>query len=137
VLSASPTGGVFSGNGINGNSFDPNQAGEGTHTISYTFSDTDNCEVIKNVSIIVENCLSLNEQEVIAFKAYPNPSADVLNIVLEGKFSYTLFDLTGKFLLKGKATGFEKISTEAYKTGVYFLTVKTEHSQATQTIIKQ
>ena len=35
-LSATPTGGIFSGTGINGNMFSPATAGVGTHSITYT-----------------------------------------------------------------------------------------------------
>jgi hypothetical protein len=36
TLTASPSGGTFSGNGISGNIFSPSGAGTGTHTITYT-----------------------------------------------------------------------------------------------------
>ena len=35
--------GVFSGNGISGNIFDPALAGTGTHTITYSYTDGNNC----------------------------------------------------------------------------------------------
>ncbi len=43
TLSGSPAGGTFTGSGISGNSFDPAIAGTGTHTVSYTFTDTYGC----------------------------------------------------------------------------------------------
>jgi len=36
VLSVTPAGGIFSGNGVSGNVFDPSQAGGGYHIINYT-----------------------------------------------------------------------------------------------------
>lgn len=39
-LTGSPAGGVFSGNGISGNNFDPSVAGAGLHSITYTYTDT-------------------------------------------------------------------------------------------------
>ena len=41
TLTATPTGGTFSGPGVSGNQFDPNAAGLGTHTILY--DGTGNC----------------------------------------------------------------------------------------------
>ncbi len=38
TLSGTPAGGVFSGTGISGNSFDPAVAGVGSHTITYTYT---------------------------------------------------------------------------------------------------
>lgn len=43
-LAANPAGGVFSGNGVLvGDNFDPDSAGIGTHTITYTFTAMDGC----------------------------------------------------------------------------------------------
>lgn len=43
VLQANPTGGTFTGLGINGDQFNPGNAGVGTHTITYTYTDVNNC----------------------------------------------------------------------------------------------
>ncbi|PCH98463.1 MAG: hypothetical protein COB85_01485 [Bacteroidetes bacterium] len=42
-LTGSPSGGVFSGNGITGNNFDPALAGTGTHSITYSYTDGSGC----------------------------------------------------------------------------------------------
>jgi len=39
----SGTGGVFTGNGITGSSFNPVTAGSGTHSVSYTYTDNHGC----------------------------------------------------------------------------------------------
>lgn len=39
TLFATPAGGTLSGNGVNGNLFEPATAGAGTHTISYVYQD--------------------------------------------------------------------------------------------------
>ncbi len=52
-LTASPFGGVYSGNGINGNSFVPFIAGVGSHNISYTYTDTNGCMNQANSTIVV------------------------------------------------------------------------------------
>ncbi len=39
TLSATPTGGTFSGAGVSGNQFDPSVAGAGNHTITYTVTN--------------------------------------------------------------------------------------------------
>jgi len=43
VFGASPNGGAFTGSGMTGSTFDPLAAGIGTHTISYSFTDSVGC----------------------------------------------------------------------------------------------
>ena len=43
-LNENPAGGTFSGNGIVGNNFDPAIAGIGVHTITYEFTDVNDCD---------------------------------------------------------------------------------------------
>ncbi|TAL68597.1 MAG: T9SS type A sorting domain-containing protein [Bacteroidetes bacterium] len=43
LASGSPEGGTYSGNGINGSTFDPKTAGVGKHTITYSYSDQNGC----------------------------------------------------------------------------------------------
>jgi hypothetical protein len=40
LAAATPTGGIYLGNGVTGSTFDPMLAGSGTHTVSYSFYDT-------------------------------------------------------------------------------------------------
>ncbi|MFC2111569.1 hypothetical protein ACFLQ5_03875, partial [Bacteroidota bacterium] len=48
-----PTGGVFSGQGISGNTFNPVAAGLGTHSITYIYTNSYNCTntITKNVTV--------------------------------------------------------------------------------------
>jgi len=61
ALTGFPTGGVFNGNGINGNSFVPQLAGVGTHNIYYVYIDTNGCVNQANSTIIV------NPQPIVSF----------------------------------------------------------------------
>lgn len=55
ILSATPAGGSFSGTGISGNQFSPISAGQGTHLITYSVTDTNGCYNSSNQSITVHN----------------------------------------------------------------------------------
>jgi PKD repeat protein len=56
TLSATPAGGLFSGDGVSGNIFDPGTAGLGTHIIQYqTIPDKFNCIAIDTIHIRVVN----------------------------------------------------------------------------------
>ena len=56
ILTGSPTGGTFSGNGISGSQFDPAVAGVGTQAITYTYTDGNGCTDTSEV-IITTNSL--------------------------------------------------------------------------------
>jgi PKD repeat protein len=54
-LQGSPAGGNYAGPGMSGASFNPFNAGPGTHTISYTYSDNNGCSASTQITITVEN----------------------------------------------------------------------------------
>ncbi|MCF8373342.1 MAG: T9SS type A sorting domain-containing protein [Bacteroidales bacterium] len=53
TLTGTPSGGTFSGPGVNGNTFNPLLAGVGTHTITYTAS-AGGCIGVENQQVIIE-----------------------------------------------------------------------------------
>ncbi|MCO6461539.1 MAG: gliding motility-associated C-terminal domain-containing protein [Saprospiraceae bacterium] len=56
VMSANPTGGNFTGNGVTGNQFYPDSAGVGSWNIVYSFSDTTGCSWTDTSNIYVKDC---------------------------------------------------------------------------------
>ncbi|MBD2770102.1 gliding motility-associated C-terminal domain-containing protein [Hymenobacter sp. BT664] len=46
ALTATPAGGTFTGPGVTGSQFDPTRAGVGTHTLTYSLSDSLGCGVV-------------------------------------------------------------------------------------------
>ncbi|MEP7165180.1 MAG: BNR-repeat neuraminidase N-terminal domain-containing protein [Ferruginibacter sp.] len=57
TLTGSPVGGMFSGPGISGNSFSPGLAGNGSHNITYTYTNFYGCtnSAIKQVNVNICN----------------------------------------------------------------------------------
>ncbi len=53
TLVPDPTGGTFSGTGMNGNIFYPLNAGEGNHEITYTFNNANGCVSDASVTVTV------------------------------------------------------------------------------------
>lgn len=80
-LEGTPLGGTFSGPGVSGSNFDPSTAGEGTHTLYYTYEDDNGCSATDSVNISVVDCIGINEQNGNQILIYPNPFDDftVLN----------------------------------------------------------
>lgn len=56
----SPTGGVFSGNGVSAGQFNPQTAGIGSHTITYSFTDANSCSASDAQSIVVNDTTLLS-----------------------------------------------------------------------------
>lgn len=54
TLTASPAGGSFFGAGVSNGTFDPAGAGEGPHTVSYTYTDLNGCSNTAEIEIEVE-----------------------------------------------------------------------------------
>ncbi|MFA5328337.1 MAG: T9SS type A sorting domain-containing protein, partial [Prolixibacteraceae bacterium] len=53
LIEVSPAGGVLSGVGINGLYFEPEKAGAGNHTLTYTISNQNNCIEISQKQVVI------------------------------------------------------------------------------------
>ena len=76
LTGGTPSGGVYSGTGVSTGNFDPGSAGIGTHTITYSFTDGNNCSNTDTQQIEVDACAGIDEQSDQLVSIYPNPFAD-------------------------------------------------------------
>jgi hypothetical protein len=60
VLTGTPAGGSWSGNGVTGSLFSPASAGVGVHTLVYSYTDANGCFNSDNVLIQVNSCVTVN-----------------------------------------------------------------------------
>ncbi len=60
LIEANPQGGTYSGKGVSSNVFNPQIAGVGVHTITYTYSDNNNCVSSCTFTITVHNLPQIN-----------------------------------------------------------------------------
>lgn len=58
LTSGSPSGGTYSGNSVTGSTFDASNAGLGSHTIYYTYTDINSCTASDSTPINVVNSVS-------------------------------------------------------------------------------
>lgn len=79
-LSGSPAGGVFTGSGVNGSTFDP-AVGAGNYFITYTYLDTNGCSGEASSQLVVQGCLGTGNISGPQVQIYPNPSSG--NFTLE------------------------------------------------------
>ena len=147
-LVANPTGGTFSGDGIQGSTFTPANVSLGKKTITYNYTSPQGCsgKASSNTFVVdsIGNVCSTYDTLKVKFKlttgikanqyttmnVYPNPTSDVIIIdasdvaALNG-YSYKLFDAQGKEVYNAFATNTKtEISMKTFgKAGLYILHV--------------
>jgi len=131
-LSASPFGGVFTGDGVIDSTFNPSLAGAGLHNISYHYSDSNGCTDVSVTTVFVDICLGTKEiNKEYDFILYPNPASGMVQIYYSTKddqeVCFSLSDLTGRVIkfirIKERTADPNVISlnTDDLSTGVYFV----------------
>ncbi|MBM3160130.1 MAG: T9SS type A sorting domain-containing protein, partial [Bacteroidetes bacterium] len=75
----SPSGGIYSGPGISGANFNPASAGVGTHTITYSVTQS-GCTGSATSSIVVDACLGISDDQLNPVIVYPNPTTGIITI---------------------------------------------------------
>ncbi len=146
TLTGTPSGGTFSGTGISGDQFDPDNAGTGTHIIVYSYTDGNGCTdtVSKNVTITICTGIDglISEKTI---KLFPNPNTGefiiemfflkevkeleikITNILGQDLYYEQLKQFTGKY--------HREINFSDYAKGVYRLQIKTNNTTVNKKII--
>lgn len=128
-LTASPAGGQFSGPGVTGAAFNPGTAGQGTHTLKYTYTEN-GCTGEASVQITVNNCYTSAEnlsKSNITISPNPSKAEDGFNIHPNGLpiDRFSIVDLSGKTIYNsGKLnTSTQNIQVQpgSIAAGVYIL----------------
>jgi hypothetical protein len=122
-LITSPATAVCNGNGVSGSTFNPLTAGIGLHQIAASFSDQNGCVGTQTLSIVVENCASIENLEASGIRIVPNPNSGLFYIDgLELGNTYRIFDVNGKLIHEAEATHkFEWVEFDVVTQGVYYL----------------
>lgn len=140
TLSATPSGGVFSGNGVSGTSFSPATAGAGTDTLVYTYTDTIGCQSFGGAIVTVEVCGAINNITSPSFYIAPNPSngyfeLSLTNPGLPGKLK--VYDLTGRIVYNSEldASSVIKLSLNNLSAGTYLVQLTQENQTYCRKIV--
>jgi len=136
LTGGTPAGGTYSGPGVTAGNFDPVTAGNGTHTISYTYTDGNNCEGSATNTITVDGCAGIDETNVIGLTIYPNPTNGMITIQFEGKEAdIAIVDLAGKTVNRVTIQSNETIDMSDLNAGTYFVNVDVNGSISTERVI--
>ena len=147
-LVASPVGGTFNGDGVQGSTFNPANGSLGKKTITYNYTSPEGCSGQALINTIIADTLGnvcstydtlkvkfklttgIKANQYTTMNVYPNPTSDVIVIeasdvaALNG-YSYKLFDVQGKEVYNALVTNAKtEISMKTFgKAGVYILHV--------------
>ncbi|PHR49934.1 MAG: hypothetical protein COA32_02030 [Fluviicola sp.] len=136
-----PQGGVYSGNGVDGNTFNPQSSGEGEHTVFYTYTSMDGCINDSSQSIFVSSCLSVVEENMDIFNIYPNPATDKITIERENPSDYKeikIYDVNGKIIYTTKSLKNPvQLDVSNWAKGAYSIVFTSKSKEISKKIIIQ
>ena len=143
TLTGTPTGGVWSGPGVNGLLFSPTAAGVGLQSAVYSYTDVNGCEGMDSVSIQVNACVGLAENILAnGVSVYPNPNNGNFTLGVNanvGALTIKITDMQGRVVYasvdKNVSAGFVKqISLDTQSSGMYLMHIIANGEQTTEKI---
>ena len=121
-VSGSPSGGTYFGPGMTGSTFNPSNAGVGTHTISYSYTDGNGCFALDQVDITVDNCVNISELNIDDIILYPNPNDGRFKLSrLNTGIQMEIFSIDGKLIYKHLSSFEEEWVELNVESGIYTL----------------
>jgi len=137
ALSGSPTGGKYSGIGVNSAGvFNPINAG--TTTAIYTYTDpTTTCINASTVSLKVVDCTGINEANGNGIRVYPNPANEFIQVKgLEVGQRIELYSVSGALMMSQVASQQDMtIRLTDYANGLYILQIHTNSGISTLKVV--
>ncbi|MCK6641142.1 MAG: T9SS type A sorting domain-containing protein [Bacteroidia bacterium] len=123
-LIAIPNGGTYSGTGVSGAIFNPQSAGVGTHTVTYTFIDSNQCISTSDFNVVVDACAGVEDfiSEEIVFFTTP----DGCLLITTTLSVVEVFDVTGRVMLTDELNpGQNLLDMKNWAAGIYLVRITT------------
>jgi hypothetical protein len=134
---ASPSGGVFAGDGVVDNWFNLGTALNGINTVSYTVANEFNCEASALDELIVETCLNAEDLSATGLELFPNPATDEVMLRWPGAAVYTVVNQHGQVVEKGQFSEFTRVDIASWSAGIYMVEVHGSQASETVRLVKQ
>ncbi len=140
TLSGTPTGGIYTGPGVTGSSFDPTVSSAGTFTVSYAYTDINGCSASDSKTITVNLCTGIFETNTFSTAIFPNPTNDVISISgneLLINSVIQIYDGIGALVMTEKmSTSSATLSLSHLAKGMYTLIIISNNKQSILKVIK-
>lgn len=135
LTSVSPAGGQFSGDGINGSTFNAVQAGLGTHTLTYTVT-ANGCTASQSQNVDVQICEGIDEN-AWNVQLYPNPAKGQVNVFVSKEIQLVIYALDGKILANVNLHqgANEVLDVSKFASGTYLFAFSDEKTSHVQRLI--
>ena len=116
--------------------------GIGSHIVSVTTTDANDCVNSDDIEIVVDACTNLATFDLKDLKVFPNPTRSNLNVVgyIAVKTNVELFDPIGKVVqtsIISAGTSSVNFDVKDLNGGLYYLKLSTKESQRTVKVIVQ
>jgi hypothetical protein len=139
TLNGTPAGGVYSGAGVSGSSFNPATAGVGSHDIVYAYSDAFGCGASDTISLSVIACLGVEEESTEGVSVYPNPTTGWIQVsgTWTSDVTVELADISGRIVYNKTmaAAPLFSLSLEGYTPGMYELRITSGQKTTVKRVI--
>jgi hypothetical protein len=125
LTAGSPAGGTYSGQWVSQGIFHANLANPGPYTITYSYTDNNNCSNTTTATLNVQICTGIEQIALDNIRIFPNPAGDVINIYNTGNetLKADITDVNGKMVMQGisVSANANTINLSPYSAGVYLL----------------
>lgn len=130
-LTPTPLNAILTGTGVANSAFNPSLANIGVNTITANYTDANGCQGSAQLSIIVEQCASIQENANGLIQIFPNPSeGELLLRGFKGIAKVVIKDVNGKEVFrKDNFTEQDKINLSDYANGAYLVEIEDENKE--------
>lgn len=129
-----PVGGMWSGSGVTGSTFDPAAAGVGPVTITYMYTDSvTGCSSTTTDMWMVDICNSIEVNAGVTVELYPNPNNGEFNLIPSGSglVDVLIYNAAGQLISAEKANCGQINPIRIDASGMYTIAIVTADGQRT------
>ena len=129
LTGGTPIGGVYSGFGVTSGVFSPSTTGAGTYTITYLYTDANNCSAVATDIMTVDACTGITTFKSDLVSIYPNPTSGVFKIKNQASNAQiNVFDINGKKVFTQSTSSFEtQLDLSYLSNGIYQLNIVSDY----------